>query len=265
MDPTGVLLSGPEVLLLIRLSSQGTVIHEAFDSMGAIQIVDYRKHRVLRFDSLFEQSKIDLKRPWLPVHEYNRAMMLPVAFAKPAHVTVLGLGGGVMVSGLHHLLPECQLHAVELRREVLEVAREFFSLPQSTRVRVTIADARNALEQMEEGGTDLILADMYGADRMSPAQAQRRFLKQCTRALSPAGWLAINYHRPPDPDGTLFRQLRGQFSVLLKFTSRSNNTVLFASRQPFESLHPRDPLLDSLEAQLPIGWRHLMAKVERLS
>src|SRR5690606_34998140 len=103
------------------------------------------RHRVLTFNTIFEQSKIDRRSPWLPVHEYNRAMLLPVAFGQPRHATVLGLGGGVMASALHHLLPACQVHAVELRQAVLDVAREFFSLPDSDRLRVTISDARNAL------------------------------------------------------------------------------------------------------------------------
>lgn len=245
---------------MIRWNSDGKLVHEAFDSLGAIQVVDFRKHRVLRFDSLFEQSKIELKRPWLPVHEYNRAMFLPVAFVEPRRITLLGLGGGVMASGLHRLLPECRIHAVELRREVLGIAREFFDLPESERLQVTIGDARLALEELPESVADLLLADMYHSDRMSPAQSHRRFLKQCLRVLAPDGWLTINYHR--QPDGILIRQMQKHFGSLFKLTSRSNNTVLFASRAPVTAVSPSDLRLAELEARLPIGWRHLMGKLE---
>ncbi|MDK9558447.1 methyltransferase domain-containing protein [Marinobacter sp. M216] len=244
--------------------NKGEIIHHVRDTLGSILVIDYRKHRVLTFNSVFEQSKIDRRRPYLPVHEYNRAMMLPAAFASPGHVTILGLGGGVMASAFHHLYPECHIHAVELRQAVLDVSRAFFSLPQSNRLTVSVGDARNALELLPDASTDMILADLYNADRMSPAQAQRMFINHCSRALSPSGWLALNYHRTPDPEGPYFRQLRKQFPVLLMFRSKTNNTVIYASKKPFEALHERDPALLALEKRLPIGWRKLMTRVSRL-
>lgn len=244
--------------------NKGEIVHHARDKLGSILVIDYRKHRVLTFNSVFEQSKIDRRRPYLPVHEYSRAMMLSAAFAQPRHVTILGLGGGVMAGAFHHLYPDCHIHAVELRQAVLDVSRDFFELPQSDRLTVSIGDARDALERLPDASTDMILADLYNADRMSPAQAQRVFIDHCSRVLSPTGWLTLNYHRTPDPEGPYFRQIRKQFSALLMFRSKTNNTVLYASKRPFEALHARDPLLVDLEKRLPIDWRKLMAKVTPL-
>ena len=246
---------------ILRPSLSGEVVHHTRDRIGPIMVIDYRRHRVLTFDSVFEQSKIDRRRPWLPVHEYNRAMLLPVAWRRPSRAVVLGVGGGTLVGALHYLLPDCQIHAVDLRREVVQVARDFFSLPQTDRVRVTIAEARQALEEMPEGDADLVLADLYGADRMSPAQSRKHFIELCRRALSDNGWLAINYHRPPDPDGRLFRQLRQQFGSLFSYTSKSNNTVLLASRQRVPLVTVTAATLRELESTLPVAWPRLMEKI----
>ena len=244
---------------------KGNIIHFARDDLGGILVIDYRKHRVMTFDSVFEQSKIARRRPHLPVHEYSRAMLLPAAFNKPRHVTILGLGGGVVANALLHLLPECQVHAVELRQTVVDVAREYFSLSESPRLSITIEDARNAIEALPDGQTDLILADMYSADRMSPTQVQQEFIKQCSRVLSDRGWISLNYHRTPDLNGAFFRQLKGEFAVVLAFKSKTNNTVIYGSKKPFELPASRDPRLIELEAALPIDWRPLMARVIRLS
>jgi len=244
--------------------NKGEIIHHSRDKIGSILVIDYRKHRVLTFNSVFEQSKIDRRYPHLPVHEYNRAMLLPAAFINPGHVTILGLGGGVMASAFHHLYPECRVHAVELRQAVLDVAREYFGLPDSDRLSVTIADARNALNDLPDASTDMILSDLYNADRMSPAQAQRQFVESCSRVLSPSGWLVLNYHRTPDAEGPYFRQLRKHFAALLVFKSKTNNTIVYASKKPFEPMHPKDPLLSSLEKRLPIDWSRLMSRVSRL-
>jgi spermidine synthase len=243
---------------------KGNIIHFARDDLGGILVIDYRKHRVMTFDSVFEQSKIARRHPHLPVHEYNRAMLLPVAFARPAHATILGLGGGVMANALLHLLPECRVHAVELREAVVDVAREYFYLSESPRLEVTVKDARNAIEALPDSQTDLILADMYSADRMSPTQVQREFIKQCSRVLSDSGWIALNYHRTPDLNGAFFRQLQGEFAVVLAFKSKTNNTVIYGSKKPIELPASQDPRLMELEDTLPIDWRRLMARVIRL-
>ena len=244
--------------------NKGEIVHHVRDTLGSILVIDYRRHRVLTFNSAFEQSKIDRRRPHLPVHEYNRAMMLPAAFARPRHVTILGLGGGVMANAFHHLYPDCRIHAVELRQAVVDVSREFFELPQSDRLDVSIGDARDALAQVPDASTDMVLADLYTADRMSPAQSQRMFIDHCARVLSPTGWLTLNFHQSPDPLAPYFLQIRKQFAALLMFRSKTNNTVLYASKRPFEALHAKDPLLVDLEKRLPIDWRKLMAKVTRL-
>ena len=244
---------------------KGSIVHFARDDLGGIVVIDYRKHRVMTFNSVFEQSKIARRRPHLPVHEYSRAMLLPVAFSRPQHVTILGLGGGVIANALLHLLPECQVHAVELREAVVEVAREYFYLSESPRLTITIEDARNAIAALPDGQTDLILADMYSAERMSPAQVQQEFIKQCSRVLSDSGWISLNYHRTPDLNGAFFRQLQGEFAVVLAFRSKTNNTVIYGSKKPFELLANKDPRLAELEETLPIDWRQLMARVVRLS
>ncbi|WP_372965825.1 spermidine synthase [Marinobacter sp.] len=246
------------------LSIAGDIVHVDQDKYGNILVIDGRKHRVLSFDSIFEQSKIIRSTPHLPVHEYNRAMLLPIAFREPSHVTVLGLGGGVLAHGLYKLLPESNIQVFELRAKVADIAREWFYLPDNDRLKVEIQDARLAVDNMPEGSTDIILTDLYSADKMSPAQAQRQFIKACSRALTSTGWLALNYHRMPEPDGNLVRELRRQFPLLLMFRSKTNNWVIYGSKHGLNSVTLPASRLAELEARLPIGWAKLMKKLERL-
>lgn len=248
---------------MFGLSSQGEVVHATRDKLGTILVIDYRKHRVMTFDSVFEQSKIERERPWLPVHEYNRAMLLPVAYYQPGSALVLGLGGGVMVSGLMRVLPGIQVQAVELRPRVLDVARSYFGLPDSDRLDVFCGDARRYVEDSRSDRYDLILTDLYQANRMSPAQSQRQFIRQCSRVLTDCGWLALNYHRMPDENGTLFREIRRQFASVLIFKSKTNNYVIYGSKQPVNIMGSDDPRLLMLEEHLPIGWRKLMGKMRK--
>ncbi len=253
----GTIIKRPEI--------KGDIVHVASDPHGNILVIDDRKHRILSFDSVFEQSKILRAAPHVPVHEYNRAMLLPIAFCDPARVTVLGLGGGVLAHGLFTILPQSTIQVYELRRKVADIAKEWFALPESDRLSVQIADARLAIDQLPEAGTDMVLTDLYSADRMSPAQSQRQFIKACGRALSDTGWLVLNYHRMPEPDGNLVRELKRQFPVLLVFKSRTNNWVIYGRKQEFDPWTVDKSRLNSLEERLPIGWRKLMKKLSRLT
>jgi spermidine synthase len=246
------------------LFNEGQIIHHSRDKFGNILVIDYRKDRVLTFDSMFEQSKIDRQHPYLPVHEYSRAMLLPVAFNRPNHVTLLGLGGGVTANAFLHLLPECRVHVVELRQAVLNVARDYFELSDSERLTVTIANARHALNKLPDASTNMILSDLYSAHRMSPLQVERQFVENSSRSLTSDGWLVMNYHRKPDLDGLFFQQLRKHFAELLVFKSKTNNTIVYASKRPFELIHPGNPIIVNLEKHLPIGWGRLLRRINRL-
>ena len=251
--------------IIDRPAIQGDIVHVARDKLGNILVIDDRKHRILSFDSVFEQSKILRSAPHVPVHEYNRAMLLPVAWQEPARVTVLGLGGGSLAHGLHRLLPESHIEVFELRAKVAEIARDWFALPDSERLKVTVADARLAVDALPEAGTDMIMTDLYSADRMSPAQAQRQFIRACSRALSGTGWLVLNYHRMPERDGNLFRELRRQFPILLVFKSKTNNWVIYGRKRDFDPWSLPSTRGKALEKRLPVGWPKLLKKVSMLA
>jgi len=247
---------------------EGDIVYTDRDAMGNIFVLDTRKHRVLSFDSIFEQSKMERSKPGLPVHEYNRAMLLPLAFMEPLRqprrALVLGLGGGVMTHALHRMVPECQIDVAELRRKVVMVAHEFFGLPQKPQINIQVTDGRAMLEASPEHSTDLIFADLYNADRMSAIQSKRSFVRMSSRALTDSGWLVANYHRVPEPGGIVHRAIRNHFATVLTYTSKSRNTVIFATRQTLNwPVKPRWEI-SNLERRLPIGWKRLLNRLQPL-
>lgn len=251
--------------IIQRPAIKGDIVHVASDRYGNILVIDDRKHRMLTFDSVFEQSKVLRASPHVPVHEYNRAMLLPLAFTEPGHVTVLGLGGGALAHGLYRLLPDSHIQVFELRRRVVDIAYEWFSLPRAERLPVTVADARLAIEEQPEASTDMVFTDLYSADRMSPAQSQRQFIRACSRALNSEGWLVLNYHRMPEPGGNLLRELKRQFPVLMVFKSKTNNWVIYGCKRAFDPWAVSSSRFSELEKRLPVGWAKLMKRMGMLA
>ena len=232
------------------------ILHRTSDEFGDILVIDRSTYRSLTFDSIFDQSSMDLRKPELLVHVYSHAMMLVTAFIKPRHATLLGLGGGCLLRSFHHVFPHCNVLAVELRQQVFEVASEFFGIPNNLKVTITIADAEYQLNHANDACTDIIFADMFTAYCMNPFQMQQHFINQCCRVLSKKGWLVINYHDIPDFNTEFFKFVGSIFSdVFVYKTVVGNNNVIFASKCRVDALHHYE--LAVLELEKKLGGRPL--------
>ncbi len=208
------------------------ILYRTSDAFGDILVVDRSHFRNLTFGTKYDQSSMDLRAPHVLVYEYTHAMVLALAFIQFKHVTLLGLGGGSILRSISNLFPGCKINAIELRQRVYEVASEFFGIPVSKNVTVTISDAENWLVNARDNSTDVIFADMFTAYCMNPFQMQKNFIQQCLRVLNKKGWLVINYHEIPDLKAVFFEFLCSIFSdVFIYKTSVGNNNVVFASKE----------------------------------
>lgn len=207
-----------------------TLLHREQDQWGNILVLDQQEQRVLSFDSVYEQSRMDLNRPSELVHQYTRAMLLGLAFGNPTHVTLFGLGGGCLLRAAYQANPYLHLQAVELRPTVVAIARDYFGLPESPRLSIAVADGRDYITHQPDASTDLIWADMYHALRADPFQMQKRFFRESQRTLTADGWLVINCHEFPPANGMFFRSLKTYFQEILVCAVPGGNFVVYAGK-----------------------------------
>lgn len=240
------------------------IIHHAKDAWGDILVIDHSHYRNLTFNSGYEQSSMDKEKTYLLVHEYTRAMMLVLAFIKPRHVTLLGLGGGCLLRSLHQTLPQCKIHGVELRQQVYEVAVEFFGIPKNDRITISIVDAKLALENADNSSTQIIFADMYHAEGIEPFQTQKDFITQCHRVLSNQGWLVVNYHDMPSTNTFFIKSLCRLFSNVFICQAPGGNNILLASKYPIETLDHFKLAVATLEKKLEVRLIYLFEKITRI-
>jgi spermidine synthase len=132
----------------------------------------------------------------LPLH-YSRAMMASLLYPKePKKILMIGLGGGSISTYLGRAMPDVTIDTVELDRRVIEVAKQYFGLRESPRVRYLAGDGRVFLNRSKEL-YDLILLDAYRGGYVPFHLLTKEFYTLVKQRLAPGGAAAFNVH-----DGT---------------------------------------------------------------
>ena len=202
------------------------------DAEGGIAVYEYKKFRTLVFDdSHLEQSKVRIGDPLYLDHEYLQAMLLPILQINPAHVALLGLGAGSLASCLYYIFYDARVTAIEWRGSVIDIAYRFFDLPKDDRLKVVEQDAMDWLQQAPDQSIDLILSDLYHADKMHEIQKQRQFFEQAQRVLTHKGWIAINYCEFPAANSPIILNICRSFPSIFMLHLNSGNWVLLATSQ----------------------------------
>jgi spermidine synthase len=134
-----------------------------------------------------------LSQPEVLVLTYTQAMLAALLFRpEPRRMLIVGLGGGSLAKFLLRHFPDSEVEAVECRREVIRVARDYFALPQDPRLKVHAASALQYLQEKTDACFDLIFVDVFDAEGMDRELEESAFFRQCRNRLSDQGVVSAN-------------------------------------------------------------------------
>ena len=111
----------------------------------------------------------------------------------PRSMLMLGLAGGTAYRILRHLLPECNLTAIDIDEEIVDLAREHMRLDELG-IEVHTVDAYAWLAENTRQ-FDVVFDDIYLAgktDVFRPQAWNPELLGHLQRAVAPGGILAVN-------------------------------------------------------------------------
>lgn len=171
------------------------VLFRADTQYHRITVTEADGARSLRFDKS-RQSMIDLSDGYTSLIDYPNYLHLALAVKPDAkRVLVLGLGAGAVTKRMWHDYPEMRIDSVEIDPVVVDVAERYFGLPEDSRLRTTVADARRYVQTTEET-YDVIIVDAYYADSLPFHLTTKEFLGEVKAQLAPDGVLAYNVISP---------------------------------------------------------------------
>jgi spermidine synthase len=158
-------------------------------------IIDDGKTRKLLFSLNLIQSAMRIDDPYALEFAYTRKMMAFLLFVpNPAHVLMVGLGGGSLAKFCHRHLPHARLTVVEINPDVIAL-RSAFDIPDDERLAIIEADAADYLPRVESD-TDVLLLDGFNDEGIAPTFLNREFYLAARRRLRPAGLLVANFAGP---------------------------------------------------------------------
>ena len=173
----------------------GDLIHCQRDQFGLLQVVDTESMRSLYFDSPVEQSRLYFHAPMSLSFEYQQVIetqILQRHQQKPVQrVLMLGMGGGSIASHLNALQPDIQIHIVELRQAVIDIAYDYFHLPEEPEIEVMQEDALIYIEEALSE-YDVIIVDVFDDSGLPGPFTANAFQQNLLKNLKPAGLVLFN-------------------------------------------------------------------------
>ena len=196
------------------------------------------------------QSRMLTSAPWQLDLDYTRTMMGFLLFNRaPAHIGMIGLGGGSMVKFCHRSLPLSKMTVLEINPHVIALRREFMVPDDDDRLTVIATDGALFLHT-EAPLFDVLLIDGFDHQGQPAALSSPGFYADCLAALSPGGVLVVNLHYDHPDYPLLVERISRAFAgnAIEIVAAEKSNSIVFASTGA--AISPRSMNLQSALAGL---------------
>ena len=200
-----------------------------------IEIAKWRHELVLSFHvrgSGHIESIINLRDPdELPLH-YTRKMTAALAYPEnPQRILMVGLGGGSISTYLARHMPNLRIDAVDIDPGVIDVAKNYFELRQTDKVRFFVNDGRVFVRRASEP-YDIIVMDAFLGAAVPFHLLTREFYALLREKLTPTGVAVFNVH-----EGTRFylstlKTLASVFGGIHLYPSGRGEMIVVALPEP---------------------------------
>ena len=142
----------------------------------------------------YHESVVNLRDPDDLVIPVNRSMTTALIYPpEPKRVLMVGLGAGSISTYLARAMPDLVIDSLEIDPGVIDVAKKYFGIRESKRVRYLAGDGRVMLRRNRQT-YDVILLDAYHGGYVPFHLLTKEFYELVKERLAPGGVAAFNVH-----------------------------------------------------------------------
>lgn len=163
--------------------------------MSVLEVREVAPRQVMFYIDGDESSFVNLDDPTHLEFEYMQHIDAALAATRgDGPVRALHLGGGAccLARAWDAARPGSAQLAVEWDPGIARVAREWFPLPSSPRLRIRTGDARAALESFPDARWDVIVRDVFVRGEVPAHLADDGVWQEMARVVAPGGLIVTN-------------------------------------------------------------------------
>ena len=148
-------------------------------------------------------SFIDLDDPRNVGFEYMDIMCAVLDHTRtgPLDVVHLGAAGCAMARSIDATRPGSRQIGIDIDARLIDLARTWFDLPRSPRLRLRSGDARAQLATLATASADVVIRDVFAGDTTPAHLLTVEFVADVLRVLRPGGIYLVNCADRPPLDG----------------------------------------------------------------
>lgn len=244
-------------------------IGRAFSREVTVEVSEQDGIRSMHLGSDTVQSSMRLDDPSALVLSYTRAMMAFLLFRpRPAHLLMLGLGGGSLPKFVYKHFPEARTTVIELEPRVITVARQYFHLPPDDHRLVVETAEGAAWVASHPDSCDVLMVDGFDGTEQVPELCSEDFYANARTALNADGVLVANLWSSDARFDTFLQRIEKVFeAVVCVPAEKRGNVAVLAFRRPLGQ--PRwDELREtarSLEARYGLEFLRFVAAMREIN
>jgi len=223
---------------LPKTAIAGKLIHAAETPHFTIHIRENKYYRWMHFGNGNIQSAMCLTDPdTLPFPYMHTILGWQLFHPNPKSILMLGLGGGTLVRYFHNHFPDTQLTVVELSQPVIDIAKNYFYLPTNWQNLTIINDDAEDHITQTNNHYDIIIIDLYLANKLPNFLDTQTFYQQCQQRLTTNGILAFNFLvNSPEIYYATIKKIRDAFdNQTLTVDILDQTVIVFAFNQKLSS------------------------------
>jgi spermidine synthase len=167
---------------------------------------------------------------------YARTMSIATIYPQDVkRVLIIGLGAGGISTYLGRFLPDATIDGVELDPGVIDVAKKYFGIRETSKVRLIESDGRVFLNRHKET-YDVILVDAFTGSYIPFHLMTKEFYRLVQDRLAPNGVAAFNFLPGTKLFDSNIRTLKTVFDRVDLYHAGGDWGVI--------AIAPRDPVAD---------------------
>lgn len=173
--------------------------YKGTSDFGSYEVIDElyndRPARVLYGDDATPQSGTALDEEPELLFNYNQRFLEIILSARPKRLLVIGGGGFMLPTAAFHRIPDLVTDVVEIDPLLVQIARDYFDLPDDKRLGVHVGDGANYVAGTKNT-YDMIIVDAFSGTTIPPHLIEYTALQHYKNHLNENGIVALNFISP---------------------------------------------------------------------